>query len=1021
WFAVLGPPQEAKADKVIPHFRQVAKLALSKCQSFLIGGNEPVSAVQIPSSGSGVDARPQPRLLYPGDVLRMGTLYSAETTVKVKSGPFRGKKTVKKEEKFLMCTDEQDREVYLPVEKSGMFYVLTIEGQVTPKIPILRMPDICARFRFPCVVKLLYGRVPPTPCSFTGTLLLQESQIEASVIGCTMLNLRNILLDIPIDSDLRFFIAQNTMDLLSSKAYKSALRLCQDKTATYMRNMKVAYYVGGDEDAILEQDKSTSEAGDGEGEGTSGPHSWDSRAGGDAAGFRQFRTSMVSHSAPSVVEEQQLFIPPNSTPPQQTPPNRKSKKASSSDNISSGDSASKVASSDSPTVMRRDTTFELPEPREVLPLRKRTLSAPSLNNSGLRLLPPVTESPAQDQTLQNGHYMTMDDAETESSSAADRTSTSGKKKPPAPPPKPRKPRPLLHASSDGNIVYGQVWDGEEQQVPSKEVLQEANGGLEQPQQDAAPEKAAMRPKDLLSVPPAAHRVSSIAFADNYLTFPVFRTGSTPSSTATTPAVEQPYETMLSLKGEENAEKPKPAQRKTKPLPIPPKPSSQSSTTGTSSPDTKPVPVPPRPDGKPMSSRNGSSSASERSLSREDSSSPVRCSPAASRPWTPDIDTYVIGKSVGPRRTSYTYYEGYDPANTTASSPHRASTTTTSSLDSSEGTAVQQAASTADSDEVLYENVKNLHRLPGQDGAGGNPNGAGTENAYVLPDDETGGGFITLENPPSMFGYVSPPAPRRAIPENCPEDATFGLDLESPDRPNRPPFQPYFNLTGRPLPPPPQPCGPNVKPAAHPYIHPCSMQVEEGLAELPRTDTGQYSDTASRASCEDDLPLGATFANFRSNNRAPMSDSGCPLESVAESGDGVSSEVSSMSVRCLSDALKNCGLRPETIETLRNEKVDGRLLLSLNEDELREALPGVKNLDLKKIRTVTQYRGFLIAGNVDDKASSEFLCMDASPEDRPGSSSIFDHAAICIVLAKCGSLPCPPYVDGKTVTCAVCSK
>lgn len=76
--------------------------------------------------------------------------------MQVKSGPFRGKKTVKKEEKFLLCTDENDRDVYLPVEKRGVFYVLTMEGQGMPKIPILRMPDIIARSRFPCIVKLIY-------------------------------------------------------------------------------------------------------------------------------------------------------------------------------------------------------------------------------------------------------------------------------------------------------------------------------------------------------------------------------------------------------------------------------------------------------------------------------------------------------------------------------------------------------------------------------------------------------------------------------------------------------------------------------------------------------------------------------------------------------------------------------------------------------------------------------------------------------------------------------------------------
>lgn len=82
WFAVLGLPDTVTREKVVPHFRQVAQLALSKCQTFLIGGNQPIGAFYIDTSNGGA-CKPLPRTLYPGDVLKMGTLYAAETTVKV--------------------------------------------------------------------------------------------------------------------------------------------------------------------------------------------------------------------------------------------------------------------------------------------------------------------------------------------------------------------------------------------------------------------------------------------------------------------------------------------------------------------------------------------------------------------------------------------------------------------------------------------------------------------------------------------------------------------------------------------------------------------------------------------------------------------------------------------------------------------------------------------------------------------------------------------------------------------------
>ncbi|KAK7097137.1 uncharacterized protein [Littorina saxatilis] len=70
----------------------------------------------------------------------------------------------------------------------------------------------------------------------------------------------------------------------------------------------------------------------------------------------------------------------------------------------------------------------------------------------------------------------------------------------------------------------------------------------------------------------------------------------------------------------------------------------------------------------------------------------------------------------------------------------------------------------------------------------------------------------------------------------------------------------------------------------------------------------------------------------------------------------------------------------------------------------------------------QYHGYLTAGDHNNlqAQASEYLCLDAYPEDLMGSqddiaSGYFEH-----VRSHCGSLPCPPYVDNKVVTCVVCS-
>ena len=262
----------------------------------------------------------------------------------------------------------------------------------------------------------------------------------------------------------------------------------------------------------------------------------------------------------------------------------------------------------------------------------------------------------------------------------------------------------------------------------------------------------------------------------------------------------------------------------------------------------------------------------------------------------------------------------------------------------------RSTSGADSDEVLYQNIQNLRLYKDELVTSGRVNSQSS-----LDTENRGSFFDKVVNPPSVFGYVSPPPARRLTPKKPPPVAakpkgklkTRGDSVESGGSASE------GGLTS-----PPRPCGVNDG-----YLRPCLQQTdrvdylhptENPDALFPVDQPGMsssMSDVSSRQSGDvDDLPLGATFANFRS----PVSDSGCALESVVgmrvggggRRTDG--SEVSSMSVADLGEALKDVGLMKQTVEILQREKVDGQLLVSLDEDDLREALPGVKSLEIKKI-------------------------------------------------------------------------
>eukprot|EP00058_Branchiostoma_floridae_P013324 XP_002598812.1 hypothetical protein BRAFLDRAFT_74511 [Branchiostoma floridae] len=68
----------------------------------------------------------------------------------------------------------------------------------------------------------------------------------------------------------------------------------------------------------------------------------------------------------------------------------------------------------------------------------------------------------------------------------------------------------------------------------------------------------------------------------------------------------------------------------------------------------------------------------------------------------------------------------------------------------------------------------------------------------------------------------------------------------------------------------------------------------------------------------------------------------------------------------------------------------------------------------------EYKGYLMAERYDHNRS-EFVCMDGEPETRPGGQGSVNGALFYPVEANCGALPCPNYVQGRELTCVVCTK
>ena len=73
-----------------------------------------------------------------------------------------------------------------------------------------------------------------------------------------------------------------------------------------------------------------------------------------------------------------------------------------------------------------------------------------------------------------------------------------------------------------------------------------------------------------------------------------------------------------------------------------------------------------------------------------------------------------------------------------------------------------------------------------------------------------------------------------------------------------------------------------------------------------------------------------------------------------------------------------------------------------------------------VNWTTEYTGYLMSAHHSHKHSSTFECMDSEPEAASGSVGDQNGALFYMVDTVCTSLPCSPYVEGKEVTCAVCT-
>ena len=68
----------------------------------------------------------------------------------------------------------------------------------------------------------------------------------------------------------------------------------------------------------------------------------------------------------------------------------------------------------------------------------------------------------------------------------------------------------------------------------------------------------------------------------------------------------------------------------------------------------------------------------------------------------------------------------------------------------------------------------------------------------------------------------------------------------------------------------------------------------------------------------------------------------------------------------------------------------------------------------------EYEG-LLATQYHTAKGAEYVCVSSNPESSHSGHTNDNGGTLLVVEAQCGSLPCPPYVNGYELTCVVCTK
>ncbi|XP_059178621.1 uncharacterized protein LOC131957833 [Physella acuta] len=236
YFSVAGNPSSEPMATPVPYFT-IAEAMSSDHTSFLVGGVKPLQAYLMVRQHH--QARLVPHRVLSGEVLTLASHHVFENIGTPGTRCF-------------MFQDQRDTSLLLTDDTPCLLYAISHDDQTTDDT-VMTFGDILKRFSLPVVVYLVQGWLPATLGQFTGMFLLQDSSHVTTVTGTMVRGGHSISLDIPLGTDVKFRVADHTLEVTSSKFWRNALLHCRSRGATYSSSIKVIELPGD----ISEEDTTT--------------------------------------------------------------------------------------------------------------------------------------------------------------------------------------------------------------------------------------------------------------------------------------------------------------------------------------------------------------------------------------------------------------------------------------------------------------------------------------------------------------------------------------------------------------------------------------------------------------------------------------------------------------------------------------------------------------------------------------------------------------------------------------------